>query len=179
MKSMMFKFKRWIHGFLFPGYEGDRKDLVHDVKFFRTRAAEYRKELDELKQTPTPEEMENLMRRSLGLPYINFHDIEPDGKGNDNPPHYLKGLDDQARKAYVAELAQIYKNDKFQAVVNYHINVLGNFSLQKAKDEDMRSGRIGIIALRGFRKEFEDANAEYQDTLKPEEEFDTHGILPE
>lgn len=165
-----------LHRILFPKCE-ERESYGDDlVEEYEDQLEELRKEIEILK-AQTPEQMENIMRASLGLPYIRFDNIEKDLKGSDNPPHYLKGLTPDARTAFLAELSQIYKKPEFQTVMNYHINVLGNHSIQKAKDEDMRNGRIGIIALRGFRKELEDANTEYLDSLKQDEDFDKHSIL--
>lgn len=167
-----------LHKLLFPSYEERIDDLKVRGDEFRDSLILVRREIREL-SNKTPEEMENLMRASLGLPYIRFDNIEKDTKGNDNPPHYLKGLDFEGRLSYIAELSQIFRNPKFREVMNYHINVLGNHAIQKASDSDMRNGRIGIIALRGFRKEFEDADAEYMESKKDEEDFDKHGVLAE
>lgn len=177
-----------LHKILFPSKDKElafyKKDLNYEVKSLQDQLLIYQRKSmrleEQIESLPknTPSEMENIMRASLGLPYIRFDNIEKDSKGNDNPPHYLKGLDQQARLTYLADMSQIFKNPHFIEVMNYHINVLGNHSIQKAADEDMRNGRIGIIALRGFRKEFEDADAEYMDSKQPEEEFDKHGILP-
>lgn len=124
--------------------------------------------------------MEDVVRKSLGLPSINFVDLEDDGRGNDRPPHFLKGLDSQSRQTFISELSQIYKNDKFKTVMEYHINDLGNYSLQVATDENMKNGRIGIIAFRKFRKHFEDAHAEYLESIENDNEnFDRHSIMPE
>lgn len=165
-----------LHKLLFPKKYDEAISLSLTIAQLCKENTALRGDIEKLQN---PENMENLMRASLGLPYIHFDNIETDAKGSDNPPHYLKGLDTKARLAYISELATIYKNEKFQAVMNYHINVLGNHSIQKATEDKMRNGRIGIIALRGFRKELEDANNEYISSLKQEENFDPYGIMPE
>lgn len=186
----MLKIRKFIHRFLFPGYADAMKEAISEIDFYKRQydssnrtsisMAKTINELEErLKKKSDINEMENIMRASLGLPYIRFDNIERDTDGNDNPPHYLKGLDPDERKAYINELSTIFKNPKFKEVMNYQINVLGNHSIQKAGDADMRNGRIGIIALRAFRKSFEDANKEYMDSLKEEENFDDHAVLPE
>lgn len=172
-----------LHKILFPAREKQIETLEarfkgHSEKSIKdTQTIIHLKNQIQVLESQTPDEMENLMRASLGLPYIRFDNIEKDAKGNDNPPHYLKGLDQQARLTYLADLSQIFRNPHFQEVMDWHVNVLGNHSMQKASDADMRNGRIGIIAFRGFRKEFEDADAEYMESNRPEEDFDKHSVL--
>lgn len=177
-----------LHKLLFPKEEEKLRLKDTQCQFLERSSKSLAERLQDVlvenkhlkREQKSPDKLENLMRMSLGLPYISFHDIETDAGGNDNPPHYLKGLDPEARKGFIAELASIYRSERFKAVMNYHINVLGNHSMQKAQDSDMRNGRIGIVALRGFRQEFEKANSEYQDTLDPDKEkFDPQEILPE
>lgn len=173
-----------LHKLLFPRKERQFADLLLSVAKMEVNlpielAQRDKENYEKGRVSVKPDEMENLMRASLGLPYIRFDNIEKDSKGNDNPPHYLSGMNPDQRLSYLSEMSQIFKKPEFKEVLNYHINVLGNHSIQKAKDEDMRNGRIGIIAIRGFRKEFEDANAEYMDSLKDPEEFDKHATLPE
>lgn len=168
-----------LHKLLFPEKEKEMERLSDKYLQALSDKAEL-KAMKERLEKNTPEEMENLMRHSLGLPYLRFDNIEQDTKGADNPPHYLKGLDKQARLAFVGEMSQIFRNDKFKIVWSWYINVLGNHSIQKAPDKDMANGRIGMVALRGFRKEFEDADAEYQDSTKDtDEDFDRHAPLPD
>lgn len=174
-----------LHKILFPSYENELKGLRDRNDEFENRCSFQHGQITSLKirlaelEERTPNEMENIMRASLGLPYIRFDNVETDARGFDNPPHYLKGLDQQARLTYISELAVIFRNPHFQEVMNYHINVLGNHSMQKAADSEMRNGRIGIIALRGFRKEFDTANAEYMESKKEQETFDAHSVLSE
>jgi len=116
---------------------------------------------------------ENLMRESLGLPYIDFANVNEDGK----PPHYLKDLDENARKSFIAELESIYANEKFQKVVAYVINLLGNHSIQKAEEDKMRNGRIGIVGIRTLMSEFIGAHNEYVNSRKQPDEFDPNEVL--
>lgn len=162
---------------LFPTQVKSMAKLKESLEDTLTRENVLKVQLEQALKKSSPQNMENIMRVSLGLPYINFHNLEDDGKGNDNPPHYLKGFNPEQRAAYIAELAQIFRKPQFQEVLNYHINVLGNHSLQKAPENKMESGRIGIISLRGFRKEFEEADAEYMEKAKEEEEIDVHEVL--
>ncbi len=172
-----------LHKLLFPKKEKQMVDLLTAIAQMELNLPrelkERDKKIDELRYNNTPNAMENIMRASLGLPYIRFDNVEDDGKGSDRPPHYLKGLSPEARQGFVAKLAQIYRTPEFQAVANYHINDLGNHAIQIANDENMRNGRIGIIAFRKFRQEFEQADKEYVDSMKDEEKFDKHAILPE
>lgn len=174
----------FLHKLLFPKRHHQiavlhevNKELNDEIDKVQTSLTEISEEVHKMKKA-TPQEMENIMRVSLGLPYIKFHNIEDDGKGSDRPPHYLKGLPPDARTAFIAELSQIYRNPKFKEVMDYHINDLGNNSIQIANDENMRNGRIGIIAFRKFRKEFEDADAEFTNSMQDKEEFDEHAVLP-
>lgn len=111
----------------------------------------------------------------LGIKSLSFADVDDDGY----PPHYLAGLSEQERKHYVADLESIYTNEKFQKVVSYVINVIGNHAIQKAEEGQMRNGRIGIIGIRTLMGEFLQAHQEYVDSRKPEEKFDPLETLPQ
>lgn len=178
-----------LHKLLFPkAYAKWMKDaemgseFQHESINLRSRVRNLQDELQYFKdKEKEPFGMENIMRASLGLPYLRFDNIETDSKGNDNPPHYLKGLDSQARKEFISYLASVYRDDRFKAVMNWFINVMGNHSFQKAPKETMDNGRIVVIGFRQFRKEFEDATAEYQDSLKDgdSQNFNPQSVLPD
>lgn len=109
----------------------------------------------------------------LGLP-ISFHDVNDDGK----PPLFLDLLNEKERKIKVAELARIGRDEYFNKMIDYTINVLGNYAIQKASDENMKNGRVGIIAIKMFRDFFGQVVAEDMENKKVEE-FDEHSVLPE
>ncbi len=135
---------------------------------------ELRDKLDEVKKPVGT--MEDLMRASIGLPMIDFANVDNDeGK----PPHYLEGLTDDQRKNFIASMETIYVDEKFQKVVSYVINLLGNHSIQKADEDKMRNGRLGIIGIRTLTAEFLKAHNEHVSAKKKDEGFDPLGILPE
>lgn len=182
-----------LHKLLFPSKHKEIEKRIWDLDAVRKLARQDEQTITSLEKSvtglkaevkklkdQTPEMLENIMRASLGLPYLRFDNVKADAKGNDNPPHYLDGLDSEARKGFVSYLASVYRDERFKSVMDWFVNVLGNHSIQKAPKETMENGRLGIIAFRGFRKEFENANAEYQDSLKDgDEDFDKHAPLPE
>lgn len=156
------------------------REFESEAAFFKSefekmyaRAKNFKSELKELK-TSTPV-ISDLMRDSLGLPMIHFENVDSNGF----PPHFLAGLVPEARKQYISEMVQIYKNEKFKVVMDYTINLLGNHSIQKADKDKMENGRIGIIALKTFRKQFEDVLAENDESRKVPEDFDEHAVLSE
>lgn len=110
---------------------------------------------------------------NLGLP-ISFHDVNDDGK----PPFFLDTMNETERKTKVAELARIGRDEYFNKMIDYTINVLGNYAIQKASDENMKNGRVGIIAIKMFRSFFSEVVAEDMENKKVEE-FDEHSVLPE
>lgn len=112
---------------------------------------------------------------TLGVPMIDFSNVDNDGK----PPHYLASLTDSERKDFIAHLETIYSDPKFQTVVSYIINLIGNYSIQKAEDDKMRNGKLGIIGIRTFMGEFINAHTEYNDQKKPVEGFDPLAVMPE
>lgn len=153
---------------LFPGKVENYKKRIKELE----KKVEFLEGTQRKIKVPT---IDDLMRDSLGLPMIHFHNVDEEGK----PPHYLSGLNDDLRKQYIAELNAIYINEKFQEVLNYTINLLGNHSIQKATDENMRNGRIAIVGIRTLLKEFKDAHAEYVDSMKGKDDFDPMSPLPE
>ncbi len=132
-------------------------------------------EIDKLEvYSPTVADLMKFCTESLGIPFIDFANIDEDGK----PPHYLSGLTDAARKDFIARMESIYTDDKFQIVVSYVINLLGNHAIQKADDDKMRNGKIGIIGIRTLIGEFLQAHREYADSRKPVEGFDPLEVMP-
>lgn len=113
--------------------------------------------------------------QTLNIPWLNFANVDDDGK----PPHYLAGLTTEARKDFVAHMESMYADEKFQTVVSYVINLIGNHSIQKAEDDKMRNGKIGIVGIRTLMSEFINAHKEYVDSRKSGDDFDKLAILPE
>lgn len=119
--------------------------------------------------------MADLMRESLGFP-IDFSEADKD---TCMPPHFLAGLDEDERKAFIGDMESIYSNDKFQKVVRYMINVFGMTALYKESEQDRKNGQIAILAFRSFMKRFEEMHREFLQSKKnPDEEFDDQEILP-
>ena len=66
----------------------------------------------------------------------------------------------------MAELARIGRDEYFNKMIDYTINVLGNYAIQKASDENMKNGRVGIIAIKMFRSFFSEVVAEDMENKK-------------
>lgn len=127
----------------------------------------------QLKQKPS---LADLMRDSLGLPMVEFDNVDQEGM----PPSYLDGLTDTERKNYVADLELIYNNKKFYQVVSYIINLFGNNSLRKATDENGKNGKIAIVAIDTLMRKFKEAHDEHiANRRSAGDEFDPLAILPE
>lgn len=107
---------------------------------------------------------------------LDFFNVD----GNAKPPHFLKDLNEDARKQFIATMEGMYSDEKFQKVISYVINVLGNHSFQVEPDETkMRNGRFAVLGIRTLMKEFEKMHSEYVGSKKKVEEFDHLEILPE
>lgn len=169
--------KERIFKFLFPSFHGvlvERKEAVANLRTSLMKVVQENAALIEKTKQRQPT-MSDLMRDSLGLPMIHFETVDKEGK----PPHFLQGLSPEARKRYIASMAQIYRNEEFQGVMSYTINRLGNHSLQVALGENTKNGQMGIVALKQFRKEFEEVLSEYEEARKNDNDFDEQSILPE
>ena len=159
MKEKLFKI-------LFPG----KFELLEAYeKDFNVRVAELEKKA---KERPS---MADLMRDSIGLPMIDFSNVNEYGR----PPSYMSGLGEVERKNYIASLVAIYRDPKFQAVYNYVNNVLGNHTVQVFDDDKMKTGRYAIIGVKAFMKEFEKAISEHTTGVKSDEEWDPLAPIPE
>lgn len=120
--------------------------------------------------------VEDLVCQSLGLPTgIDFSNVDNEGM----PPHYFKGLSDEQRKLWIGDLETIYANDKFQTVVKYVINMIGNHGIQKAPDDKMRNSKIAIIGIRTLLTELKTAHEEFSATTPGEGGFDPLATMPE
>lgn len=124
---------------------------------------------------PTQSQFMDYCLKTLGLPYIDFANVDENGR----PPHYLSGLTDAQRKDFIGHMESIYADEKFHKIVSYVINLIGNHAIQKAPEEQMRNGKIGIIGIRTLMAEFINAHQEFTDSKKPVEGFDPLAIMPE
>lgn len=112
----------------------------------------------------------DLMRQTLGLvPFVEFAELD-----QGYPPHYLLS----GRAGKVARLATIAKDPVFKEMVDYLINVQGNFSLRNAKNDiEFWSGRFSINGISKIWDELQKANAEYEESIKKDEEkFDENAL---
>lgn len=154
MNTMKEKLFKW----LFPEKTKEIEVLKQKV-YIGQKDREYWKELYEEKPT-----MADLMRDSLGLPMIDFINVDKDGE----PPHYLHGLDEDKRAIFIGELSNIYRKPEFKAVINYWTNLFGNYAVRNA-DKDPQPGRYGINGVACIRKSFESAHKEFVAMNSPEE----------
>jgi hypothetical protein len=176
MKDKLFKL-------LFPGKAEELKELeeawLESITMMNSALNDNQELNEKLKEAQTikPITEAQVMTwcvQTLGIPYLSMADVDDEA----HPPHYLSDLSEDERKVWISSLENIYSSQKFQAVIAYVINLLGNFSLQKAEDDKMRNGKIGIIAIRTLMTEFANAHKEFMDRRKPEEEFDPLEVMP-
>lgn len=162
MKEKLFKL-------LFPGKVEEIRRLKIDSSLWEKRFTEVRvRELNEQqKEKPT---MADLMRDSVGLPMIDFVNVDSDGE----PQHYLHGLDKDQRAVFIGELSNIYRKPEFQAVLNYWVNMFGNYAVRNAKG-DSQPGRYGINGIASIRKSLESANKEFMELNSPDEDDEEEG----
>lgn len=167
MKEKLFK---W----LFPKeYEKRDKTIISLEEIIKQDGREITKlriQVEQLKRSQP--KMADLMRDSLGLPTLDFSNVDKEGY----PPHYLKGMTEKQRKSFIGELSAIHAKPEFQTVLNYWINMFGNHAIRNA-DKDPQPGRYGINGVAMIRKSFEEANKEFVDSMQPEDEEDLLGNL--
>lgn len=105
---------------------------------------------------------------------FDFVDVDEDG----NPHHFLKGLNPDERKNFIADMERIYSDERFNLVLKYAINVIANYYFQKEPDENkMRNGRYAVIGIRTLIKELEKMHTEYQESKKPPDEFNKYEVI--
>lgn len=173
--------KEKLFKFLYPKRFQEIKSLQKEKSVLEEELKLTRKDVMNLfEKTQEPHEitLADFMRFSfeqLGIPSLDFSNIDEEGK----PSHYLAGLSDIERKNFIASMESMYADDKFQKIVSYVINLIGNHAIQKADDEQMKNGKIGIIGIRTLMAEFINAHQEYVDSKKPVEGFDPLATLPE
>lgn len=162
MKDKLFKL-------LFPGKAKELKELEEAW----LESIEKLKEVQTIKPI-TEAQVMTWCVQTLGIPYLSVYDVDQEGL----PPHYLSDLSEDERKVWISSLENIYSSQKFQAVIAYVINLLGSFAVQKADDDQIRNGKIGIVTIRTLMAEFANAHKEFMDRRKPEEEFDPLEVMP-
>lgn len=179
--------KEKLFKFLFPKKAAEIEDLfsreieaLHLSNEYRDRFLRLSKELDHLKRKEsttklTEDQFMQYCLDTLNVPWLNFANVDDAGR----PPHYLAGLTPEARKDFVAHMESMYADEKFQTVVSYVINLIGNHSIQKAEDDKMKNGKIGIVGIRTLMSEFINAHKEYVDSRKSGDDFDKLAIMPE
>ena len=110
-------------------------------------------EIYRLSQLQKPS-LADLMRDSLGLPMIDFVNVDESGL----PKHPFKNLSDIERRSYVFSLDQVYTNRNYHEVMDYCINLLGNKAVLAQSEEARHTAGLGIVALKMFREIFKDAH---------------------
>lgn len=175
--------KEKLFKFLFPKFykqyidRKDRIDILGEMVQTETRRNEgLQLRVRRSDEKPTFDKMFAAILMELGLPNgLDFADVDEDGK----PPHYMHGLSDEGRKNYIARLESIYSDTHFNDVLKYVINVIGNHSIQKAPEDKMKNGKIGIIGIRTLLSEFAKAHDEYLQSRKDDVTFDPLATMPE
>ncbi len=143
-------------------------ELEYEVKI-------YKKENERLKSKNESITFEDMMRASIGLPMINFSNVDKKGL----PPHFLEGLNEDQRKNFMLDVAGMYSNDRFQTIFDYAINLVGNHAIHKEDIEQIKMGQLAILGIRTVKNEFEKLFNEYESSKKLPEQFDPLDILPE
>lgn len=148
----------------------DQGDIIFGL---RVSVNEKISEIVHIKSRDPTESFMNL----LGLPALDFSNIDKEG----NPPDYLEGLSVEARKNYVADLEVVYAHEKFNRVMDYVVNVLGNHIVHKDTGEPpqdrTKNGQMAIVGVKMIKRQLEKAHNEFMESKKVEEEFDEQEIL--
>lgn len=135
------------------------------------RVKELQLKLRESKNQPS---MAELMKESLGMT-IDFS--LADNK-TCLPPHYLDGLDSEARKNFIADMETVYSNEKYQAVVRYLINLFALNAVFKDDKEKMKNNQMAVVAIRTLSQEFDKIHLEFLEQKKdPDTLFDEQELL--
>ncbi len=148
------------------------------IDLLRARINRLEKELNALEDKPT---MADLMREDLGIMTVDFFNTKKSGDEPWNPPHYLYDEQDEpTKKAMISELSMIYSTTVFKRMIEYHINSQGNFTLRKADGEhQILAGRMTINGISLIYQDVLSGYEAYQESRKPEEEFDKFDLNSE
>lgn len=175
-----------LHRWLFPGHQRlteqlqkanvGLKDMV--VAYERDTAElvkAYDAEIAELKK---PGKIEDLMRLSLGIVPLDISSVPPEDR-NCLPKHYTDGMNDAQKLELWGSLNGVFNNENFQKMCKYLVDVQGNWTVRKGiSDRENDAGRFCIAGIENVRAELKNANKNYLEKTKPEEEFDEHEVVP-
>lgn len=150
------------------------KKLKQENEALKQKLIERELEIHDLKEK-TKHTKADLMRDVLGLPMVDFANIDSEGY----PTHYLEGLSQEERKNVVADLAIIYQNRRFQMVTNYLLNLFGNHAIRKPQENDKNLAVFSMNGIRMVLEELRKAELEHAERHNPPEKFDTLAVLPD
>lgn len=155
----------------------ERLDLViTDLVKMEKEIMSLRKEKDIPKPT-----MADLMREDLGIMTVDFFNTKKSGDEPWKPPHYLYDEQDEpTKKAMISELSMIYSTTVFKRMIEYHINSQGNFTVRVADGEQqILAGRMTINGVSLIYQDVLAGYEAYQESRKPEEDFDKFDLNSE
>lgn len=138
--------------------------------------------------------MADLMRECLGLLPIDFTTVAEDpsleeklqmspdelekcNKETGLPKDFLDTIDGAKRESYIAQLYTIWQLEVFPVMINYYINLQGNWTFKKAIDDtQIFAGRMSCNGIYLIKNKVKAGHDEYKDKSKPPEEFDEHEL---
>lgn len=121
-------------------------------------------------------DMASLLRTTVGLPPLKFHE-EIDDEGS--PPHYLANLEPSKRTAKVNKYEALYHNTELNELLDYMQNLFGNTAIRSTDKDNVRNGAIAIVAIDYIKRELLDRHNEYLDATTRDEPFDKFSLSDE
>ena len=122
--------------------------------------------------------MADMMRDNVGSINIPFTTDKVDEGGNWHFPDYLEGLNDDEYKIKLANAETIWNNPMFHEIHKYLVDLQGNFTVKRAKnDMEIYAGRFNINGFNLFKKELERCHAIFSEINAPPEEYDAHEVV--
>lgn len=173
---------------------------LHDIeKRLQSKEAEFQKvyykmKAEEAKQFVPKPTMADLMRECLGILPINFTDVIEDpsleekvhmspeelakcDKETGMPKDFLDTVIKDKREIYISQLYQIWQMEVFPIMIDYYINLQGNWSFKKAIDDmQLFAGRLSCNGIYLIKNKVKAGFDEYKERSKPPEEFDEHEL---
>lgn len=201
------KIKSKLHKLLFPRLAerldalsrnfADEQQLVENYKktceSYRQDIAKLQDSLREKNKKPKPT-MADLMRECLGLLPLDFTNVMEDRTLEEKmhmspdelaqcdkevglPKDFLDTVDKDKRETYIAQLYQIWQMEVFSVMIDYYINLQGNWSFKKAIDDmQLFAGRLSCNGIYLIKNKVKAGFDEYKERSKPPEEFDEHEL---
>lgn len=102
------------------------------------------------------------------------------GSINPGDVQKLESMGESERRAFVANVHLIFTNPSFKVVLTWLLEAQKDFIATQVPDwEGLLVGRGSVNGISLVAEYLEKLNNEYIESVKPREDFDPHGVIPE